>query len=124
MGSFKKALGVPDWCTYSEERQMYTVKDGFPHYYDADDFKATFAQLLNCENMMQGLAHCLKLIKLYDTFARTFEGEAFEQLRHQYEARFDRTLTQTERLLPVVADVVPRAWYEQLTMMIEANAVS
>jgi hypothetical protein len=124
MGSFKKALGVSDWCTYSPEQRVYTVKEGFPHYYDADDFKDTFAQLPNSENTMQSLAHCMKLINLYSTFARTFDSEAFEQLRHQYEARFFRTLTDAERLLPAVADVVPRPWYEQLSLMIDVNALS
>jgi hypothetical protein len=113
MSNFKKTIGSPDWCVYSQERRVYVVKEGFPDYYDASDFKMTYAWFTSSEDTMQSLAQALKLINLYDTFAKTFEGDAFDDLRHEYDALFDHMIGQSEQLLPALADRVPRNWYQR-----------
>jgi|GEM_PF-6204430 len=120
MSNTKKQLGTSDWCAYSNERRMYIVKEEFPHYYDARDFRNTFDLLQLSKQPLQSLTHCLKLINMYNTFARGFDNEAFIDLRHQYEALISRTLLTAGDLLPEVVNDLPREWHEQLTTKIES----
>lgn len=123
MSTTKKQPGFSDWCTYSKDTQLYVVKNDFPHYYDADDFRNTFDLLQSSQTPVQRLTHCMKLLNMYKSFASTFDSEAFVDLRHQYEARIYRALTTVGDLLPAVADDIPRQRYEELCLQIDSYAL-
>ena len=114
MSEFKHHLGVPDWYSYSNDNQMYIVREDFPHYYDVDDFNRTYEAYFKLNAVGQKLSLALRLINLYSTFATGMEGETFEVLRQQYEARFMNMLAHTETGLTNLSTQLPPHWYEHL----------
>lgn len=120
MHAFKKTLGVQDWCIYVDERQMYMVRDDFPRYYDGADFNACYQRISTPTQPAQRIAHCLKLIDLYDDFAATLEGDSFDDFRLIYEARFHQALLHAETLLPTLKAAVPPHWLDTLNARLSA----
>jgi tetratricopeptide (TPR) repeat protein len=113
-GNLKESLGAGDWVQFDRTQRLYVVRDDFPDYYDAREFNREYEALLRTDNVMVSLTRILKILKLYDTFARTLEGEAFESLRRQYDARYEQVLNRAEQLLPQLADRVPSPYYESI----------
>jgi hypothetical protein len=115
MSDFKQLLGVPNWYAYSGDNQMYIVREDFPHYYDADDFNRTVETFFRLDTSAQKLSLALRLINLYDVFAKGMEGEVFEELRRLYEGRFMNMLSHAEEGLTNLTTQLPPHWYQQLS---------
>ncbi|NJL92429.1 MAG: hypothetical protein HC915_01270 [Anaerolineae bacterium] len=119
MTSFRRALQVRDWCTYDEPSQHYVVAPDFPHYYDGDDFDNTYRQFFETQQPLQRLALCFKLMSLYNSFARSVESEFVEDVRRQYQARFEAVMLSTQELLPELEPQLPETWYQKLMVQLD-----
>ena len=118
--NLKDSLGISDWISFSASRGVYVVRDDFPQYYDAGEFNKYFEALMRTDDVMQSLMKILRIVDIYSTFARTFDGEVFEELRHHYVARYERALYRAEEIMPRLINQVPRAWYESVLDQLSA----
>lgn len=121
MSTVKRNLGLPDWCSYDREQQVYIVNADFPDYYDGADFNQVYQAMLQAQNPGQGLAQALKLLDLYDEFARPVEGEAFEEIRRIYDARYDQVLYTAQDFLAQLTGRIPAHWQHHLLAKIKGR---
>jgi hypothetical protein len=56
----------------------------------------------------------MRLMNLYQPFAETLEGDAFDDLRTRYAARYEQAVYRMQEHLEAIAPLVPKAWYERL----------
>lgn len=114
MSSLTQQVG--DWYSYASEHKQYVVKDNFPYYYDVQDFNDTYEQFLRASDPLQRMALCFKLIGLYKgLFAKTIQGDIFDDYRTHYQARLEMAAFETEERLPEYLGVIPKDWHSHLT---------